>query len=447
MKPVAILVPGICGSVLSLKDTKEVIWPGPISSLLGPYNKFDQLMSNNIYASDVIRNVSFSSQYSSLIANLGRCELREADKTLLLCPYDWRLANEKSAEALAGKVEEAIASHGEATRITLIGHSMGGLVCRHFLESGKFSGRPGFGCIERFVALATPHLGSPIALAAARGSRKQLFLNAGQVFKLANDTRYPSLYQLLPPRGVPFLWDIHRSKRLEPIDIYDTEMAKGLKLVEENLRSATEFHNSLSLLAKPAYVSYFFFSGNSQTTATHASLSFLNNKPQNLQVLESEHGGDGTVPIWSGSPTGVQSQFVAGEHGTIYRTSELLTTLAALLGKAGVLAAVEFPATELSVRDHVVEPRSPVYVGLIFNRALERLEGTIAVQEMELADDGTAQPVRTVKRMPIAYQGAAVEQMNFVFDAPGLASAYRLDFYTSDPANPITTDELFVQAG
>jgi pimeloyl-ACP methyl ester carboxylesterase len=403
-------------------------------------------MSENIFASDVIRNVSFSSQYSSLIANLGCCEFREADKTLLLCPYDWRLANEKSAEALADRVKEAIESHGETARITLIGHSMGGLICRYFLESGKFSARPGFGCVERFVALATPHLGSPIALAAARGSRKQLFLSAAQVFELANDTRYPSLYQLLPPQGIPFLWDVDRSKRLEPIDIYDTEMTKRFGLVEENLRSAIEFHNSLSLLARPAHVSYFFFSGNSQTTATHASLSFLNNEPQNLRLLDSEHGGDGTVPIWSSSPTGIQSQFVSGQHSTIYRTSDLLTTLAALLGKSGLLAAVDYPATQISVRDHVVEPRNPVYVALTFNRALERLDGTIAVQEMEVADDGTARQMRTVKEMPIAYRGAAVEQMNFVFDAPGVASAYRLDFYTFDPGTPIATDELFVQA-
>ena len=81
-------------------------------------------------------------------------------------------------------------------------------------------------------------------------------------------------------------------------------------------------------------------------------------------------------------------------------------------------------------------------VALTFSSSLEKLEGTIAVQEMELADDGTALPVRTVKHMPISYQGAAMGQMNLVFDAPGLASAYRLNFYTSDPANPIAADEL-----
>src|SRR5438128_1008040 len=68
MTRVAILVPGIMGSVLKLKN--EVIWPGALDELLLPYRKMKQLMLTDLDATDVIRSFSFSQQYADLIGDL-----------------------------------------------------------------------------------------------------------------------------------------------------------------------------------------------------------------------------------------------------------------------------------------------------------------------------------------------------------------------------------------
>ncbi len=126
MAHAAVLIPGIMGSELRLGD--EVVWPGPLSSMVLPYNKLDKLMSFDLVATDVIRRFSISEQYQKLINDLGRCGFREDDKpkTLYVFPYDWRKDNALAARRLADVLDEAVMQNS-ATEISLIGHSMGGL--------------------------------------------------------------------------------------------------------------------------------------------------------------------------------------------------------------------------------------------------------------------------------------------------------------------------------
>src|SRR4026207_661507 len=101
MANVAIVIPGIMGSVLELQG--EVIWPGSPLDLYLPYNKMPKLMDPNLVATDVIRSVSISVQYQKLIDDLGKCGFREAGnpKTLYVFPYDWRKDNVLAAKKLA----------------------------------------------------------------------------------------------------------------------------------------------------------------------------------------------------------------------------------------------------------------------------------------------------------------------------------------------------------
>ncbi|MGC1783631.1 MAG: hypothetical protein WA708_13995 [Acidobacteriaceae bacterium] len=54
--------------------------------------------------------------------------------------------------------------------------------------------------IKRLM-VGTPHRGATLALTAAVGPEKRLFLSASQVLQLVSDPRYPALYELLPPKG------------------------------------------------------------------------------------------------------------------------------------------------------------------------------------------------------------------------------------------------------
>src|SRR5688572_20205188 len=112
MAHVAIIIPGIMGSVLELNG--EVIWPGSLLSLIGSYKKMGKLLDPAAGATGVIRNFSISKQYQGLIDDLGQCGFRENDQppTLFLCPYDWRKDNKLAAAALADVIDTAVATHG-----------------------------------------------------------------------------------------------------------------------------------------------------------------------------------------------------------------------------------------------------------------------------------------------------------------------------------------------
>lgn len=71
------------------------------------------------------------------------------------------------ADALAREVEAACAAAG-ASRVSLVAHSMGGLVCRAYLR------RHGGGHVARLVTIGTPHAGTHVAFFAAGANARQM---------------------------------------------------------------------------------------------------------------------------------------------------------------------------------------------------------------------------------------------------------------------------------
>lgn len=458
MTRVAVLVPGIMGSVLKLKradGTREVVWPGPVSSLVLPYKKMDELMLDDLEATDLIRRVSVSEQYQKIVDDLAACGFAEKAQggqppTFYACPYDWRRDNARSADVLADRVDAAVAEHGAGTEVTLIGHSMGGLVSRYYLESGDYAGRPGLAAVRELFTLGTPHRGAPLALSAALGREKRLFLSAAQVRRLCSDPRFPSLYQLLPPRGEPFAWADGPQNAYREMDIYDAQVAQTLGLVAKNLESAAAFHAKLDPSKRPQFqgrpVRYFFFVGTRQATYFAVRVLGLGTKPEQYEVRpwELEDAGDGTVPAWSGALTGIQGQPVGGEHGTIYRNGALRQTLGALLGKAGVLAGED--RVEVALRERVVRMNAQVHAALTFESgALSKIDGRLVIQSALAGADGAVTYSPPLWEYPIAYSGLKAERLNVVFNAPGSPDVYRVAYFPAGHKEPAGSDELFVQ--
>lgn len=191
---------------------------------------------------------------------------------------------------------------------------------------------------------------------------------------------------------------------------------------------------------RPEGVRYFFFAGTRQRSAT---ISFLipNGQLFDVQNREADDGGDGTVPFWSGSVSGIQVAAVGGEHGAIYKNEELIEVLKALLGAKGMLAAVP-SAPELSVRDRVVDPGAWVNVALTFRPGVERVSGEIRIERLQ-ADkkyDVVAAPSE------FSYRGALADRFYLMVKTPDLHGIYRVAFYRSGEEVAIATDDLFVQA-
>jgi phospholipase A1 len=450
MKHVAVVIPGVMGCELKTKEG-QLIWPGPVLSLAFHYNLMDQLMQEDLSVGGLIRSYATITQYGELIADLRICGFRESDAppTLVAFAYDWRKSNKLAAEDLANKIDEIVNLHNGDADISLIGHSMGGLVARYYLESGNFETRPGLKKVVRLITLATPHRGAPLALTAAIGEEKRLFLSKAQVKLIANDDRYPAVYELLPPVGEPFAWNI--KSELKEISIYDPAVAKSLGLNLANLKAAEEFRKGIDSNKRPAGVRYFFFAGT--RIVTLAQLRFRDSpkeralSPEHDVIKdETEDSGDGTVPAWSGSMTGFQAQMVGGEHSVIYKDSGLKRTLGALLGKPGLLAPIS-PQVELTVRDRVIDPARPVHVTLLFPSRVSQLKGELRFEEMQMDAAGKPEGFALYdKPYPVSYAGVEAETMAFALKGPNIRGIYRVAFYQdADPA-PSAKDEFIVQS-
>lgn len=444
MKTIAILVPGIMGSVLKLGD--EIIWPGPLTSLWFPYRRMKELLHDDLIATDCIRMFSVTTQYQSLIDDLANCGYSEDEGTLIIGAYDWRKDNAESANKLAEYVDTAVQHHGANVEISLVAHSMGGLVARYYLESGKFNDRLGFGRVRRLLTLGTPHRGAALALRLVLGYEKRFFLSKEQVLQATSDPRYPSAYQLLPPAGEPFAWSGAADQQFEPLDIYAAEVSKPLGLVEANIEAAARFRAGLDLERRPGHVRYFCFVGTRQTTTTHILLRPAGGGTLRPEMIEEEDGGDGTVPTWSGFTSALQRQFVGGEHGTIYQNRSLRAVLATLLGKPGVLAGVPAQA-EVAVRDRVVEPGDPVHVVVGFSEVIQDFSGVLTVERAQTDPiSGIALAFDPPQQLyPVTYKGLGMETMALRFDAPDLPGVYRVAFRDAEGAKPSGFDELIVQ--
>jgi pimeloyl-ACP methyl ester carboxylesterase len=445
MTKVAVLIPGIMGSELRLGD--QVVWPGRLTELVLPYRRMAELTRDDLVVAGVIRSVSISNQYGALIDDLATCGFREDDNppTLYPFPYDWRQDNRLAARRLADLLDAVANAHGPGTDISLVGHSMGGLIARFYLESEQFAARPGRPLVRRLITLGTPHRGSPLALTAAVGMEKRLFLSKEQVLQIASDPRFPALYQLLPPPGEPFAWDAKQGGGYEPLDIYDDGVAQALRLVRENLDAARAFHGELDVTKRRREVRYFFFTGTRQTTLTGVLLLAMGDRYR-VQRNEIEDAGDATVPVWSASLTGVQGRPVGGEHGTIYKNDDLRRTLAALLGKPGYLAAEAVGRVEVAVRERVVNPRGPVQVVLSFPSGASEIEGEIRIERALHDGDGRFTGYVTAGRAEaIRYKGLVLDTLRVTLTAPSIPAPYRVTYHHAGAATPAGSDELFVQ--
>jgi len=442
MTEAVILIPGIMGSVL--KEGNDVVWPGSVLELLLPYKRMDQLVKPGLVATDIIRDVSIVSQYAALVDALAKCGFREGNPKpnyLEVFPYDWRKDNAIAAAGLADCVDKVAAKLGAGVEINLLAHSMGGLVSRYYLESGKYADRPGFGSVRCLITMGTPHRGSTVALGAALGLEKRLFLNAQQVKQIANDPQFPSLYQLMPPPGEPFSWDRGHASRYQHLDVYDPALAASLGLSKSNLDSARNFHAKLDLAKRPVHVRYFCFVGTQQSTMSSVQIM----SGTQVHRIMRDDAGDGTVPVWSALLPGTQMEPVGGEHGDIYKNSGLQHVLGPLLGKIGVLFAAG-PEPEITVNPKVVEPETPVKIIIEFPRGTISVDGEIQLIR-KISSSGAAIPAGgpPAKRLKIRYEGPQIDHLAVEDDAPEFAGIYAVNFVPAGAATPLATTELFVQ--
>ena len=210
MGDVIVLLPGIMGSVLQ-KDGTDV-WSPSIGAItrgifsLGGRLRDLELTSDDVddgvVATDVMPNVHLIpgfwkiDGYSTIRNYLHqRFELRDGENYFEF-PYDWRRDVRSPARQLEKQSGEWLRrwrewSGNSDAKLVLIGHSMGGLVARHYLEV-----LGGWRDTRSLITFGTPFGGSINALETlVEGVRK----GPRGFIDLTDAVRsFPSVYQLLP---------------------------------------------------------------------------------------------------------------------------------------------------------------------------------------------------------------------------------------------------------
>lgn len=215
LEPV-IIIPGIIGSYLNRNESgKPEVWPNIDQMIMpGSDSYLEELAmtdagwpNENLIPTDIIRKIFISDFFQGLLTELENNGYQEG-KNLFVFPYDWRFFIDWSAaegdpfplvKSLKEKVEEVKEQTG-ADKVNIVAHSMGGLVAKYYI---KYYGRDS---VDKFIDIATPHLGAPKAFKILMYG-DDLDFNLIGILKLNPDTlksisqNIPSIYQLLPSRN------------------------------------------------------------------------------------------------------------------------------------------------------------------------------------------------------------------------------------------------------
>lgn len=461
MKDVLVVIPGIGGSVLQ-RDGRDVWAFSPGAALrgvltLGRSIKDLQLDGDDPEADDLGDGVTAPRLMPDLhivpgldwkIDGYGHIRERLASQFDLTpgrnyfeFPYDWRRDNRVAARNLARRSKEWLdawrATSNPDAKLILVGHSMGGIVARLFLE--QFGGQA---VTRTLITFGTPYSGSLNAL----GFLHDGFRKGWGPFTLdlsAMLRSFTSVYQLLPSyrclRSDTGSWEPLDSVSWAGTGVDDARLGQALAL-HRQLRSDVDARRTAGQPGcdiRPVV-------GDFQRTGWAAARD-----GQRLEILAlrtaDESGGDGTVPKVSAMPHELlenreNTTFVSQVHGSLQNDRPVLDHVSGLLRSVAIGTVPVFPAVSdavaLRVEDATTE--EPFVISARCERpdvplsaAVERVDGQGEPREVPLVQraDDTFEAVltdlpATDYRVTVAGVGArSVTGLASVVDLADLARA------------------------
>ena len=379
------LVPGIMGTSLFLDG--EQIWPPSAWDVVTGYDDIDALMSDDVEVGDIIVKASIKSIYKTLLDDLAVCgySVGGVERRLVLHPYDWRRSNELAASQLIDRLDEEVGAAGLPDDVTLVGHSMGGLVLRRVLEGGEAAAKAWFPQLRRLITLGTPHKGAPLAMWRMTGHEKVLGVRPHDIARLGADPRFAAMYELAGPPGTAFVVDEPmRGNVPAAIDRFDGDLVAALNLTPANVSAANDFWSHLDLARRPPAVAYFFVGGSAHDTLTTCATDRLA-----LRDIVTDDGGDGTVPIASSIVQAIPHAFSRKDHVRIFEDRDvreaLFVFLDAPLGARPQVVAEGEAVGEpdrigLSVNKEVYEVGEPIQLVVSYAHPVDAPIESIAIE-------------------------------------------------------------------
>ncbi len=381
MKDVVVLIPGIGGSVLA-RGGEEVWSLSAGAALRGVFSmgrSIDRLrlhgddpdvddLGDGVVATRLMPDFHVVPGLDWKIDGYGHFarQLRERfgceqGKNYFELPYDWRRDNRVAARLLARKAHGWLTTWRERSgnddaQLILIGHSMGGIVARFYLELLE-----GWRDTRTLITFGTPYSGSVNALEfLANGFRKGWGPFTVDLSKTLRS--FTSVYQLLPSyrciQGSGRQW-----LNLDEVDW------TGTSVDGDRVRTAVGLHRSLrERVAERLADDGLGYDvrpviGDFQRTRWAARLDGGRVETQWIRELD-ESGGDGTVPKISAVPpesvsTYANVAFVSQRHASLQNDGPVIDHVGGLMNRTVLDPVDVFPAADqsvsLEVDDAVVE--------------------------------------------------------------------------------------------
>ncbi|MFC0107418.1 lipase/acyltransferase domain-containing protein [Kibdelosporangium aridum] len=366
---VVVLIPGISGSVLE-RDGKEVWAPSAGAALravlsLGRSIKRLTLagddpavddLGDGVVATRVMPDLHLLPGLDWKIDGYTRFKRRMIEnlgcvpgKNYFELPYDWRRDNRVAARKLARNAHDWLAawrteSGNPDAKLVLVGHSMGGLVARLYLEL-----LDGWRDTRSLITFGTPYSGSINALTFLENG----FMKGWGPFTvdLSEMIRsFTSVYQLLPSyrclAGPDDTWLNLDEVGWKGLDA--DRLADSLS-VHRELRKAVDDRikrGDHGYTVRPVIGSF-------QRTGWAARQEDGGIKALSMRALREE-GGDGTVPMVSAAPhellKGYQNaSFVSQKHASLQNDDSVLDHAAGVVTSAEQSPIDVFPAEDEAV--------------------------------------------------------------------------------------------------
>jgi pimeloyl-ACP methyl ester carboxylesterase len=449
MSDIIVLLPGITGSVL--KKNGKVVWGYSSSSIAtalitqgGSMEKELAMAHDDPEADDLGDNIIADALMPDLhllpriwkIDGYSKCadtikanfEVTEG-RNFFQFPYDWRRDNRFAARKLARSAHDWLTAWRQTSgnanaKLILIGHSMGGLVSRYFLECLE-----GWKVTKALVTFGTPYRGSLNALDGLANGLKQGPLDLSTLAR-----QLTALYQLLPvfecyDKGDGKLLRVGETSGIPNVD--PTKAAAALAFHRE-IETAVASNRRLPQYQQEGYRIYPVV-GVAQQTNLSAQLS-----GENVQLLKTYKGeaigGDGTVPRFSAIPIEMSENpsafYAATQHGSLQNADPVIINLTSLLSGFDLdLGGFKKPKIRvaLEVKD-IFLAGEPVIVRARPNQGDVQLNATLTGSSEDL-------PAITVPLIPIDAEWLGVEF------APPTAGVYRV---TVNGTNVETVEDSLV---
>ncbi len=350
MPDLVVCIPGITGSVLrkNNRDVWNISGGAVLNALrtLGGSTKDLKLEDDPIDVDDVdgvtatsvihdahlIPGIWKIDGYTKLVEHIQEHFETKPGENLFEFPYDWRRDNRVASRQLATKARGWLdawrqKSGNADAKLVFVGHSMGGLVARHFIEC-----REGWRDTRLLVTFGTPYGGSLYSLGTLANGKKIKFFDVSELARSLT-----ALYQLLPVYPCYDGGDgkLVRVAEAEIANVDATKAKAALAFhheirdaVVENMKDQTYFDTRHDI--RPIV-------GIEQPTAQSA----LRDGEQ-VKLLrrhgQDDLGGDGTVPRPSATPAEfdkLQNAIYAAErHASLQNDDDVLFQLNGILTQA-----------------------------------------------------------------------------------------------------------------